>query len=801
MATIQTNLTCELQNGSVAVQYLNGVLFTQDVQGNQINVAVYDGGEPATISGTVSGNVIRSDGGTVAVTGGSISGNVASITLPAAAYAVPGVASIIVKLSTSGVVTTLAAVVANIYESSTSTAVDPGTVIPSIQTLINQINTAVASIPADYSTLWTTLAPAFSTSTTYAAGQYVTYNGGLYKFTAAHTGNWSASDVVAANIGNDLSDLKTAIINILSKEEVTLTLSQGGITTTTGVANQSDKRVRTQLISCPIGFELYLPTNVYATVFYYDTSNNNEYIGYKKYAGKTIYPSGAVRIVYYIGDGTTDITPSDVSDVKFYNYMTIAETVPQIANSILEPYDETLKETRNIRSLFKYPYKIQTNVGIGNTVNPIPTSESACACICYPCLKGDKFTLTGTGYSSISLWAFTDTEYKLLSIRNGSGKETNTVHIAQQDGYFICNVNTNSTYALSVYTFKDFSGLDRFDSLFPKSRFYKPISWGASDLDNYIHVNNGDFDLFTGNTTASQYYQLWNDLTTASNGYITATELGLASDNATTMYAYDLKPIAGYVGPKLFIVCGQHGFEKAGPFGLYYFVRELVNNYRNNPTLMYLRNWCRMIIIPLMNPYGFNNNVYTNANGVNLNRNWPTSEWSAGTSGTTNYGGSSAGSEVETQYAVSLFTTHSDSLILTDIHTNGQTAVSNYVSVMWQAFETEINEDEYSKLCVEAAKKEINDLSSAFCIDYSEDVPSYTQIGHYSLDSATGGLATIYAREHDMLAETVEGFPAWPGGTTYKPSCHQANADIFGNWFRCVLAVYERLGGNKYNAS
>ena len=211
MATIQTNLTCELQNGSVAVQYLNGVLFTQDVQGNQINVAVYDGGEPATISGTVTANIIRSDGGTVTATGGSISGNVASIAMPSAAYAVPGVASIIVKLSTSGVVTTIAAVVANIYESSTSTAIDPGTIIPSVTALVAQIDTAVASIPADYSTLWTTLAPAFSTSTNYVAGQYVTYNGGLYRFTTAHTGTWSSSDVVAANIGNDLSDLKSIL--------------------------------------------------------------------------------------------------------------------------------------------------------------------------------------------------------------------------------------------------------------------------------------------------------------------------------------------------------------------------------------------------------------------------------------------------------------------------------------------------------------------------------------------------------------------------------------------------------------
>lgn len=158
MAVINTNLVCDLQK-AVKVEYIDGVLFSQDNQANKINVTVLDGGEPATISGTVSANIIRSDGGTVAATGGSITGNVASITLPAAAYAVPGVVSIVVKLTVSGVITTIAAVVANMYRASTDTAIDPGTVMPSIQTLISQINAAVASIPADYSSLWTKLAP------------------------------------------------------------------------------------------------------------------------------------------------------------------------------------------------------------------------------------------------------------------------------------------------------------------------------------------------------------------------------------------------------------------------------------------------------------------------------------------------------------------------------------------------------------------------------------------------------------------------------------------------------------------
>lgn len=195
---------------AVKVQYLDGNLFSMDNAGNLIGVMLTRDGEDYSGGGSVSANVIRSDGGTVAVIG-ALSGKTATVVLPQAAYAVPGVVSIIVKLTASGQVTTIAALVANVYRSSTDTAIDPGTIIPSIQTLISQINTAVASIPADYSALWTKLAPAFSTDASYVAGQYVTYNSGLWRFNTTHSGSWSSSDVTAVNLGGEITDLKSAI--------------------------------------------------------------------------------------------------------------------------------------------------------------------------------------------------------------------------------------------------------------------------------------------------------------------------------------------------------------------------------------------------------------------------------------------------------------------------------------------------------------------------------------------------------------------------------------------------------------
>ena len=152
MAQIETWYNQDLKQ-PVKVHYLHGNVFSQDNQGNVIGVNVFDNGVPASLSGSVSAYIVRSDGATVPATG-AISGNKAYVALPEAAYAIPGIISVVLKLTAGAVVVTLLAIVATVYASSTPSAVDPGTVIPNIEELIEQIQAAVASIPLDYSALW-----------------------------------------------------------------------------------------------------------------------------------------------------------------------------------------------------------------------------------------------------------------------------------------------------------------------------------------------------------------------------------------------------------------------------------------------------------------------------------------------------------------------------------------------------------------------------------------------------------------------------------------------------------------------
>ena len=404
MAVIKTNLRCDLQK-AVEVQYLRGNLFSQDVQANEINVAVLDGGEPAAISGTVTAKIIRSDGGTVSATGGTISGNIASITLPAAAYAVPGVVSITVQLTASGVITTIAAVVTNIYKTSTEATVDPGTIIPSVTALISDIEAAVASIPADYSSLWTSLAPAFSSSASYTPGQYVTYDGALYVCTATHSGSWVAGHFAATNLGAGLSELKSAVSDAFeSKIDIDaiangydLNINQrtlwdtlgGGIDVASGNNVSASGQLRTvgyipddvDFVSLNSGaysaqrFILfaYDGSNVYKGAYYngnLSTSNSSRLTSANMTTLHTNYPGYKWRMSMY--GGSAALTQDDYKDVMFY-----AKGRTVALKSEVEAYDNTVKPISAVKIAEQITLTSISGSLSGSVGNSISVSSSS----------------------------------------------------------------------------------------------------------------------------------------------------------------------------------------------------------------------------------------------------------------------------------------------------------------------------------------------------------------------------------------------------------------------------------------
>lgn len=76
------------------------------------------------------------------------------------------------------------------------------------------------------------------------------------------------------------------------------------------------------------------------------------------------------------------------------------------------------------------------------------------------------------------------------------------------------------------------------------------------------------------------------------------------------------------------------------------------------------------MFIPCLNPDGMAKNKRVNANGVDLNRNFPTKNWGqdtslAGDNPSDYYGGVSPASEIETQFVINIIEKYSPKIILT----------------------------------------------------------------------------------------------------------------------------------------
>lgn len=124
-----------------------------DILADRIGVDVLRNGEPVDLTDVLcTGYFIRPDGGTVVIEGVAI-GNRAYVDLPQACYAYEGQFSLAVKLTGGSVTGTMRIVDGVVRRTTTDTTVDPGTLVPSIEDLIQAIEDATASIPADYSEL------------------------------------------------------------------------------------------------------------------------------------------------------------------------------------------------------------------------------------------------------------------------------------------------------------------------------------------------------------------------------------------------------------------------------------------------------------------------------------------------------------------------------------------------------------------------------------------------------------------------------------------------------------------------
>lgn len=149
------------------------------------------------------------------------------------------------------------------------------------------------------------------------------------------------------------------------------------------------------------------------------------------------------------------------------------------------------------------------------------------------------------------------------------------------------------------------------------------------------------------------------------------------------------------------LIAGQHGHEISSPFNSYVFARHLLEASTGNYAK--LLQSANIYILPLLNVYGCYHGYYVNANGVNLNRNYPYDGWTpieGSVPFDSQYAGTEAGSEFETKLAMAVLNKIKPQIAL-DMHGNGADNYYVYLSnpSYAQAFSANDLLADYTSMC------------------------------------------------------------------------------------------------------
>ena len=152
------------------------------------------------------------------------------------------------------------------------------------------------------------LAPIFSTATTYASGARVVKDGVLYEFTASHAaGAWTGSDAKAVQVGQELSDLNNQISDITDTDFYTdYGWEQGGLAGADGSETVRSDRIRTKFLQNVARIKSINDYRAYVCFYKADkTYISNSGLVNNIDLSADSFPANTVYIRIALGKGTT----------------------------------------------------------------------------------------------------------------------------------------------------------------------------------------------------------------------------------------------------------------------------------------------------------------------------------------------------------------------------------------------------------------------------------------------------------------------------------------------------------------
>ncbi|MDM1302017.1 M14 family metallopeptidase [Acinetobacter indicus] len=292
------------------------------------------------------------------------------------------------------------------------------------------------------------------------------------------------------------------------------------------------------------------------------------------------------------------------------------------------------------------------------------------------------------------------------------------------------------------------------------------------------------------NVTSAQVYQMFDTLMSEHPDYITKQALGNdAWGNPIALYKFTpTKPsaVAKTRYPKVFLTCGTHGMEHTPPMATYLMLYEMCKNWQSNPLLEALRFNVDFLILPVVNPSGWDKYSRVNDNGVDINRNFPEG-WSLQGEGTDLYSGPSPLSELESQYVKQVFDENPDIDIMYDYHNfNG---LPGWEHVIWVPTGSGAYVEHMCQMLVSR-------MTRKWRKEYSFIPSSETWFAGYS-DTTHGAMIQDHARERGIkfsaTFETAGKIWLDPEGGLYNTPHKKMCVEALVNWILINLNELKRI--------
>lgn len=276
-------------------------------------------------------------------------------------------------------------------------------------------------------------------------------------------------------------------------------------------------------------------------------------------------------------------------------------------------------------------------------------------------------------------------------------------------------------------------------------------------------------------------YDVYDQLITDYPDYVTRSLLGYSDD--APIYRYDFTPPKPknynreYKFPKIYYQSAIHGHEKMAAMGGASFFKSLCDDWRTDDTLRMLRWNVQFIVVPMLNPSGFNLNQRKKENGVDLARNFPYNWRPNDDPDSLYYPGSEPASEVETQFVIELLENETDIVFAFDQHNSGELYRVGYS--IWLGTGNESLLPLLSGIGQQ--------MSTKTKIDYAY-APQGNESLFQLLYSSTPGSAASYIQSIGIPATLFELTPILKEGEV--EDTQKFTVDAIGNAFQAVVKHY-----------